>query len=52
MYFISDKDKVVRLERKPVAVRINNKTIGNGKKMVQTEVLVPAMGMASLVADF
>lgn len=52
---VSHKDEVVNvnwLERKPVSVLMNNKTLGKGQKMTQTEVLVPAMGMITLVADF
>ncbi|MDH7461731.1 glycoside hydrolase family 38 C-terminal domain-containing protein [Chitinophagaceae bacterium 26-R-25] len=52
---VSAKDEVVKvnwLERKPVSVRMNNKVLSKGEKLAQTEVLVPAMGIASLTADF
>ncbi|MCU7552241.1 glycoside hydrolase [Chitinophagaceae bacterium LB-8] len=52
---VSDKDEVVKvnwLERKPLSVLMNNKVLSNADKLAQTEVLVPAMGMASFIVDF
>jgi len=31
---------------------MNNKVLGNGELLEQSEVMVPAMGMATLLVDF
>ncbi|AOW10777.1 hypothetical protein EM308_15480 [Flavobacterium gilvum] len=52
---VSDKDEQVKvnwLEMKPTSIQIDNKAIGKGKNPMETEVLVPAKGMITLVADF
>jgi hypothetical protein len=52
---VSDKDEYVKInwqDRKPVSVLMNNKVLGNGELLEQSEVMVPAMGMATLLVDF